>query len=104
MTSCDQEMKKPWERYYDSKRQSPVLDKEDFVEKLRGQDLKLVREISRYHRHAVQVHPDRVIRKVAGTYGISKDEVLKGGASSTERSGAQGDDVFGESVLRLDAQ
>ena len=67
------------ERYYDSKRQSPVLGRDEFVEQVRGQNVKLVREIPRYHRRAVvQADPNRVIGKVAGMYGIAKDEVLRG--------------------------
>ena len=66
------------ERYYDSKRQSPVLGRDEFVEKLRNSEAKLVREIPRYQRRAVQVDPAGVIGKVAGIYGIAREEVVTG--------------------------
>ena len=45
------------ERYYDSKRHSPVLGRDEFVEKLRKSEAKLAREIPRYQRRAIQVDP-----------------------------------------------
>jgi chromosomal replication initiation ATPase DnaA len=65
-------------RCYDSKRQSPVLGRDEFIEKLKGKNVKASREVPRYHRRAVQVEPDRVVEKVAGMYGVGKDEVLRG--------------------------
>jgi REP-associated tyrosine transposase len=66
------------ERYYASKRQSPVLGRDEFIEKVKGKDVKLNREVPRYHRRAVRADPDQVIEKVAGMYGIARDEVLSG--------------------------
>jgi putative transposase len=66
------------ERYYDSKRQSPVLGRVAFTKKIRVPQGRLNREIPRYHRRAVQVDPDLVIGKVAGMYGMDRQGVLRG--------------------------
>jgi len=64
--------------FYESGRQSPVLGGDNFVEKVRGRIGKLAREHPRYQRGRVQAGPDQVIRRVAGMYKISKEEVLRG--------------------------
>ena len=66
------------ENFYNSKRHSPVLGTEEFVEKVRRVEVKLAREIPRYQRRGVQAHPEQVIGRVAGMYGIPKEGVLRG--------------------------
>ena len=66
------------EKFYKSKRHSPVLGGERFVEAVRGSEVKLTREIPRYERRGVQVHPEQVIERVAGFYGVPKQGILNG--------------------------
>ena len=62
------------ERFYESGRESPVLGGEQFVEWIRGPIVKLAREHPRYERRGLQPEADQVIGKVAGMYGIAKQE------------------------------
>jgi chromosomal replication initiation ATPase DnaA len=66
------------ESYYKAKRHSPVLGREEFIEKVRLARAKLNREIPRYQRHALEIKPERVIAKVAGMYGVAEEELLNG--------------------------
>jgi REP element-mobilizing transposase RayT len=66
------------ERFYESKRYSPVLGRREFAQKVRGPEVKFPREIPRYHRRRVQPSPEQVIGKVAETYKVANEKVLRG--------------------------
>ena len=66
------------ESHYKAKRHSPVLGREEFIEKVRLARAKLNREIPRYQRRALEIKPERVIAKVAGMYGVAEEELLNG--------------------------
>ena len=66
------------ERYYQSKRQSPVLGREGFLERVRLARARPDREVPRYQRRVLGINPERVIAKVAGMYGVAEGELLKG--------------------------
>jgi hypothetical protein len=66
------------ERFYRSKRHSPVLGQVEFAQRVRGPGANLSREIPRYQRRGVQPSPELVIGKVAGIYKIPKETVLRG--------------------------
>ena len=66
------------EKYYQSKRHSPVLGRQEFVEKLKLVRAKLNREIPRYQRRALEINPERVIAKTARMYGVAKEDLLNG--------------------------
>jgi chromosomal replication initiation ATPase DnaA len=66
------------ERYYGAKRHSPVLGGEEFIARARVPNVKLDREIPRYHRRALQADRDQVIAQVAELYGVTKGQVLSG--------------------------
>jgi hypothetical protein len=66
------------EDFYDSRRLTPVLGGEEFVEKVRGSEKKLAREIPRYQRRGIQANPEKVIGRVATLYKVPKQRVLSG--------------------------
>ena len=66
------------ETFYQSKRHSPVLGRVEFIQKLRGPEVTLSREIPRYQRQGVHPTPELVIGKVATIYKLPKEEVLRG--------------------------
>jgi chromosomal replication initiation ATPase DnaA len=66
------------ETFYQSRRHSPVLGRVEFIQKLRGPEVTLSREIPRYQRQGVQPKPEQVVEKVAGSYKLPQEEVLTG--------------------------
>jgi REP-associated tyrosine transposase len=66
------------ERFYQSGRQSPVLGGEEFVERISRPPRQLAREHPRYQRRGVEASAQKVIRRVAEVYRVSKHEVLHG--------------------------
>jgi REP element-mobilizing transposase RayT len=66
------------EQFYESGRQSPVLGGEEFVERIRKPLGQLVKEHPRYQRRGVQTSAQNVIRRVAESYRISREEVVQG--------------------------
>jgi REP element-mobilizing transposase RayT len=66
------------QRYYEGKRQSPILGSEEFIERIRQPGMTAVREHARYERRVVEVGPERVIGEVARQYKVGREEILRG--------------------------
>jgi putative transposase len=66
------------EQFYQSGRQSPVLGREEFVERIRKPLSQLTPEHPRYQRRGVQANAQSLIRRIAEVYRVSTDEVLQG--------------------------
>ena len=65
-------------RYYEAKRQSPILGSEEFIERIRQRGAVDVREYARYERRVVQTPPERVIGEVARQYKVAREEIFRG--------------------------
>ena len=65
-------------RYYEAKRQSPILGSEEFIEGIRELGAAEVREYVRYERRVVQTAPERVIGEVARHYKMAREEIFRG--------------------------
>ena len=65
-------------QYYESKRQSPILGSEAFVERVRHPGASAVREHPRYERRVVQVGLERVIEEVVRQYKVAREEIFLG--------------------------
>ena len=65
-------------RYYEAKRQSPILGSEEFIEGIRQRGAADVREYARYERRVVQTPPERVIGEVARQYKVAREEIFRG--------------------------
>jgi hypothetical protein len=65
-------------RYYESKRQSPILGSEAFMERVRQPGARAAREHPRYERRVVEVRPERVINEVARQYKVEREEIFCG--------------------------
>ena len=64
-------------RYYEAKRQSPILGSEEFVEGIRQRGAAVAREHPRYERRAIQAGPEHVLREVMRRYKVTRDEILR---------------------------
>ena len=64
-------------RYYQSKRQSPILGSEAFIERV-IRPAAPAREHPRYERRVVEVAPERVISEVAREYEVAREEIFHG--------------------------
>jgi len=65
-------------RYYEAKRQSPILGSEEFIERIRQRGAAEVREYARYERRVMQTAPERVIGEVARQYKVAREEIFRG--------------------------
>jgi putative transposase len=65
-------------RYYEAKRQSPILGSEEFIERIRQRGAADAREYARYERRVVQTPPERVIGEVARQYKVAREEIFRG--------------------------
>jgi REP element-mobilizing transposase RayT len=65
-------------RYYEAKRQSPILGSEEFIERIRQRGAVGMREHARYERRVVQTAPERVIEEVARQYKVAREEIFRG--------------------------
>jgi chromosomal replication initiation ATPase DnaA len=65
-------------QYYESKRQSPILESEAYVEQVRRMRMPVTREHPRYERRAVEVNPEWVINEVMRQYKVARDEIFRG--------------------------
>jgi len=65
-------------RYYEAKRQSPILGSEEFIERIRQRGAAEVREYARYERRVMQTPPERVIGEVARQYKVAREEIFRG--------------------------
>ena len=63
---------------YASKRQSPVLGSEAFIERLRHPGAPTAREHPRYERRVIEVGPERVINEVVRQYKVAREELFRG--------------------------
>jgi REP element-mobilizing transposase RayT len=66
------------ENFYKTERKSPVLGGEEFCERVREESIRTDREHPRYEKAAVRPSVERVLRVLAKTYGIRRDDLLKG--------------------------
>jgi REP element-mobilizing transposase RayT len=65
-------------KYYESKRQSPVLGREAFIERLGGPGARAAREHPRYERRVVEIGPERVINEVEREFKVAREEIFLG--------------------------
>ncbi len=65
-------------QYYESKRRSPILGSETFIERLRVLGVPAAREHPRYERRVVEVGPERVINEVVRRYKVARQEIFRG--------------------------
>jgi hypothetical protein len=65
-------------QYYASKRQSPILGSEAFIERLRHPGAPTAREHPRYERRVIEVGPERVINEVVRRYKVAREEIFRG--------------------------
>jgi DnaA-like protein len=65
-------------RYYQSKRQSPILGSEGFIERLKRTSTLAAREHPRYERRAIEIGTERVIDEVARRYKVARQEIFRG--------------------------
>jgi len=65
-------------RYYEARRQSPILGSEEFIERIRQRGAAEVREYARYERRVMQTAPERVIGEVARQYKVARGEIFRG--------------------------
>jgi len=63
-------------QYYESKRQSPILGSEAFIERVRHPGAR--REHPRYERRVFEVEPERVINEVVRHYKVAREEIFCG--------------------------
>ena len=63
-------------QYYASKRQSPILGSEVFIERVRHPGA--AREHPRYERRVVETGPERVINEVVRQYRVAREEIFRG--------------------------
>jgi hypothetical protein len=66
------------ENFYKSERKSPVLGSEEFREGVRGESTRIDREHPRYERTALRPSVDQVLRLLAKTYRLKRDDLLRG--------------------------
>jgi chromosomal replication initiation ATPase DnaA len=64
-------------KYYESKRRSPILGSEAFIEQV-IRSASAAREHPRYERRVVEVKPERVINEVARQYKVAREEIFRG--------------------------
>ena len=65
-------------RYYESKRHSPILGSETFIERVRHRGAPGAREHPRYERRVVGMGPERVINEVVRQYKVAREEIFHG--------------------------
>jgi REP element-mobilizing transposase RayT len=65
-------------QYYESKRQSPILGNEAFIERVKRLGAPTAREHPRYERRVVEVKPERVIDEVVRQYKVAREEIFRG--------------------------
>lgn len=65
-------------RYYEARRQSPILGSEEFIEQVGARGMVATRENARYERRVVQSGPERVVSEVARQYKVSRQEIFEG--------------------------
>ena len=87
-------------RYYQSKRQSPILGSEAFIDRVTRPGAPAAREHPRYERRVVEMGPERVINEVAREYDVAREEIFHGmrGRENEARKVA----LLGEALLRSD--
>jgi len=65
------------EEFYKKGRQSPVLGDEEFRERLNEKPLRVGREHPRHERALVRPSVDKVLRVLAGVYGVKVEDLMK---------------------------
>ena len=65
-------------KYYESKRRSPILGSEAFIDRVTRGGASGAREHPRYERRVVEIGPERVINEVVRQYRVAREEIFRG--------------------------
>jgi putative transposase len=64
-------------RYYEAHRQSPILGREEFIERVKQLGAPMAREHARYERRIVQPGPERVVGEVMRQYKVPREAIFQ---------------------------